>query len=384
VSEYQYYEFQAVDRALTAQETAKLRRFSSRATITPRSFVVDYEWGDFKGNASDWMTRYFDGFLYFANWGTHELMLRVPARLLDLDTAHRYCWSETTGASESGEHVLLSFTSECEGCDWEEVEEGALGSILPVREELAQGDHRVLYLAWLLSVQDPYAEGDEEEPPVPPGLRRLTPAQRAFCEFLRVDEDWIAAAAEASAEPAASPGPGEVRAWISSLPDDEKDALLARVAQGEGALVGAELVRRSTGDQRPISVDGRRRTVGQLRAKAERRAEKRLRAAEERRARELARAEAVRSAERARRLDELARTEEQAWGRVEALIATKQPKRYDEAVQLMVDLRDLGVRDGREREVLARIEDVCIRNERKPTLLARIRKQIPPLDTLMD
>lgn len=33
MSEYQYYEFQAVDRCLTEEEMSELRRFSSRADI---------------------------------------------------------------------------------------------------------------------------------------------------------------------------------------------------------------------------------------------------------------------------------------------------------------------------------------------------------------
>lgn len=36
------------------------------------------------------------------------------------------------------------------------------------------------------------------EPPVPPGLGQLDPALEAFTEFFAIDEDLIAAAAEAS------------------------------------------------------------------------------------------------------------------------------------------------------------------------------------------
>jgi hypothetical protein len=37
MSEYQYYEFQAIDRPLTESEMEKLRSFSTRARITPTS-----------------------------------------------------------------------------------------------------------------------------------------------------------------------------------------------------------------------------------------------------------------------------------------------------------------------------------------------------------
>lgn len=51
MSEYQYYKFQAVDRPLTEKEMGELRSFSTRARITPTSFVNDYAWGSFRGNA---------------------------------------------------------------------------------------------------------------------------------------------------------------------------------------------------------------------------------------------------------------------------------------------------------------------------------------------
>ena len=55
MSEYQYYEFQAIDRPLTQHEIRELRRYSTRATITATRFVNQYEWGSFKGDSSAWM-----------------------------------------------------------------------------------------------------------------------------------------------------------------------------------------------------------------------------------------------------------------------------------------------------------------------------------------
>ena len=39
MSEYQYYEFVAVDQPLTSKQQAELRKHSSRATITASSFI---------------------------------------------------------------------------------------------------------------------------------------------------------------------------------------------------------------------------------------------------------------------------------------------------------------------------------------------------------
>lgn len=50
MSEYQYYEFLAVDRPLDDAERAEVRCLSTRARITATSFVNEYHWGDFKGD----------------------------------------------------------------------------------------------------------------------------------------------------------------------------------------------------------------------------------------------------------------------------------------------------------------------------------------------
>jgi hypothetical protein len=64
MSEYQYYEFLAIDRPLTADEMDELRELSTRATITPVSFTNEYNWGDFEGSPDELMERYFDAHVY--------------------------------------------------------------------------------------------------------------------------------------------------------------------------------------------------------------------------------------------------------------------------------------------------------------------------------
>lgn len=68
MSEYQYYEFQAIDRPLTEQDRRDLRAISTRAVITARRFTNHYEWGDFKGDPDEFMERWFDLHLYLTNW----------------------------------------------------------------------------------------------------------------------------------------------------------------------------------------------------------------------------------------------------------------------------------------------------------------------------
>jgi hypothetical protein len=86
MSEYQYYEFLAIDRPLTSEEMANLRALSTRANITPVSFTNEYNWGDFKGNPDKLMERFFDAHVYVANWMTAILKVRLPIDALAKET----------------------------------------------------------------------------------------------------------------------------------------------------------------------------------------------------------------------------------------------------------------------------------------------------------
>lgn len=61
------------------------------------------------------------------------------------------------------------------------------------------------------------------------------------------------------------------------------------------------------------------------------------------------------------------------WEEAEALVATKQPRRYDEAVALLVGLREIAARAGRQAEAHARIARLRERHAKKPTPLARLQ-----------
>jgi hypothetical protein len=82
MSEYQYYEFQAIDQPLDQVAQKALRSISSRARITATSFTNHYDWGDLKADPRKLMERWFDLHLYLANWGTRRLMMRLPKRFL--------------------------------------------------------------------------------------------------------------------------------------------------------------------------------------------------------------------------------------------------------------------------------------------------------------
>jgi hypothetical protein len=195
MSEYQYYEFQAIDRPLTKREQRKLRGYSTRATITSTRFVNEYHWGDFKGDPAEWMEKHFDAFLYLANWGSRQLTLRIPEKFLSLKTAKSYCDGNAASARAKGKFIILDFHSHDEDGGWEEDGAGWLTSLKTLRSMIINGDRRALYLARLLNVQAGEVGKGAHEPPCPSGLRRLSAPLKAFAEFMRIDSDKIAAAA---------------------------------------------------------------------------------------------------------------------------------------------------------------------------------------------
>jgi hypothetical protein len=377
MSEYQYYEFVAVDRPLSEREQRELRAISSRATITSTRFSNSYSYGDLKAQPAKLVERYFDAHLYLANWGTRRLTLRLPARLLDPEVAKRYCGRRVR---TKGEHVIVDLWSEEEQSEWIDEEDGPseLAALLPVRAELAGGDHRALYLGWLLRVQDGEIEDSEEEPPCPPGLRSPSAALEAMIEFLRIDRDLVAAAVTRSRDVAEIPR-SELERWLGSLPDAERTALLVGLMEGSDPHLRSEALRRfheRLGSRRNDEADSPR-TVAQIVADAERVREERERIEAEKAAKERARREREAAEARTRELDALAKREAAAWAEVDAHIATKLPRRYDEAVKLLGDLRDLGARRGDAAAIDARIRRLCDEHASKPSFLRRLRPPEP-------
>jgi hypothetical protein len=376
MSEYQYYEFQAIDRSLTADEMDELRTYSSRARITPTSFSIDYSWGGFKGDEDAWMEKYFDAFLYLANWGTHILKLGLPSGLLTLKTVREYMGGDSAFVREKNGRVVLTFASEDEdGGEWVE-DEGQLSSMISVRAELMQGDLRALYLGWLLRAQMGELEDDDVEPPVPPGLGKLSASLDSLVEFLRIDSDLLHVAAEASAPlEELMLNRDEIHMWIGRLPTIEKDAILTHLIMDADRTRIAELRHRFLKDRSPAIAAGPspRRTVVMLHNTAEEYTERRKRIEAEKRAAEKSRREQEAVIARKKHLDSLAGQEPKLWDNVDRLIAEKQAKSYDQALKILIDLRDLTSRIG-GGDFRLRIEALRQEHARKPAFIERLRK----------
>jgi len=379
MSEYQYYEFRAIDKPLDERAQDDLRGISSRADITATSFTNTYNWGDLRGDPAKMLARWFDAFLHVTNWGTRWLAFRIPDGVLSDDDLCPF-WGEIFESRDQGEHTCLHFHLHPEdgGGDWLDGE-GWLDSLLPLRDALGAGDLRCFYLAWLVDVYGGTFEDEETEPPVPPGLGELDAPHRAFAELMQVDTDLLAIAAEMSA-PLVSTGPTRQATldWLAARDREEKDAWLLRVLDGEGAGLRWELRKRlldEAGDQ--LQAPHPRRTAGELLDRAEAHQNERLeREARERAERQRQEAER-RAAARQKHLDGLVGQEEGLWREVDELIATRKPKSYDQVALLLADLRDLAIRAGTRAAWDERFASLRQEHSRKPSLMRRLDKVAP-------
>jgi len=146
MSEYQYYEFQTIDRPLTKAEQQAVSLLSSRVQLSSTRAIFTYSYGDFRGDPKELLVQYFDAMFYMANWGTLQLMFRFPKALIDVERMQKYCVEYQIVVSEINNFVILEISiNDEEGFGWIEGE-GNLSSLIGLRQEILQGDYRLLYL----------------------------------------------------------------------------------------------------------------------------------------------------------------------------------------------------------------------------------------------
>lgn len=378
MSEYQYYEFQAIDRPLGTAEQAALRAISTRARITSTGFINTYEWGDLKADPIALLARYFDVFIYLANWRSRRFAMRIPRRLVDIDQLRRFSISDDVVSIElKGEHVVIDiFVDDVETEDWDDGS-GRLGGLAPLRAALIDGDHSLFLLLWLIEVEHGGLPDDAEAPVAGPG--RLPASIAALGDFLGVDPDLITAAFGASETTMLDDAPVshscDIEAAIRTLSEAERIAFLVRLHESNDPHLGAELRRRcavGASGRRKRAGSDKRPTAGELRRAAEAIAARRAHEAAAKAAIEKRRREEAEAAERKRRLDAIAKRGEAAWREVEDQIELRNAGGYDRATVLLVDLAALADIAGRRADFERRTSQLAQRHERKGQFVRRL------------
>ena len=378
MSEYQYYEFQAIDRPLDQNDQKALRSLSSRARITATSFTNHYNFGNFKGSPRQLMERWFDLHIYVANWGTRQLMIRLPKRLVDPDRLDAWLMgTDLAEVFEAGDNMILNMFDGAEdawahGWDHEDDDSDWLAAMAPLRADLLSGDWRLPYLIWLTGVENGNVRDDALEPLS--GIAPLNGGLQAFAEFFRIDADLVAAAAEAP-EGAQRHGLSSksLRAAISALSDSQKTALLVRLAEGD-PHVAAELQARirSALSRQQQRASPALRSAAELRDRAKAIRKDREVAEAERRQAERQRQERLQEQARRARLAALRQRGETVWREVEAEVERRNASGYDQAARLVFDLSTLAKEDGQTASFSNRLNALRKRHERKQRFIERL------------
>ena len=246
MSEYQYYEFVAVDRQLTRDEMAQLRSISTRATVSSTHFCNTYNYGDLKAEPEQMLRDYFDAFVYDSNFAYRRFMIKLPKVCFDKDNLALYFPGDNSCYRAGRDHWLIEFCySNDEGYDdeWNDGDsEGWMGSLVSIRSELMRGDYRSLYLVWLAAIEDDDVAEGTEGIPVPAGLGDLTASQSALCDFLRLEPYLVKAAANHSPALQGIDVERCVSNWLNDLPLADCKTLLKVLLLDESGSKRAEQV----------------------------------------------------------------------------------------------------------------------------------------------
>lgn len=361
MSEYQYYEFRALDKPLSASQQQQVSALSSRAQVSSRSAVFVYNYSNFRGDEIELVSKSFDIMLYLANWGSRRLLLRLPLDLIDVKRVAGFCSVGSIGLRHSadGKSLLLDFSFESEDGGWLDGE-GWLDPLLPLREMLLRGDYRPLYLAWLKAAQSAWdaeeIDEDTHEPMLPAGLKSTDRALEAWIEFLDLDQDLLAVAAAASSKSEVS----DLKPLIERLPKAEQLAFLARLSDDE-PLLSVSLNRRlqQLAGAAPKSLEPR--SFGDI-----------LEAAEVLQAERLAKQERKAAKALAQHLQDLAAQEPVLWGSVSRLFEEKKPKSYDEALKHLKSLKQLAEHQHKLADFKRKIQGFRAQYSNRPALLSRL------------
>ena len=394
MSEYQRYEFMTIDRPLTRKQLDEVNRLSSHIEASSSHAFIEYHWGDFKHDPVKVLHKYFDAFLYWANWGSPRLAFRFPHGVLPSTLLDGYDIGEDVAFTQHADYDILDIHfGEMESpeilVDYE------LGSLAPIREELMEGDMRALYIAWLASQgmlfdryddeeknwdEDEYEVEEEDEgksnvhtdeadiegvPAVPPAFNALTGAQQALAELLQVPRELLDAVARHST--ATMPlHQDDFTALVQKLPEARRVDYLVRLARNEpglSRLLIVELRKLSGSETEKQQETGEHIPYPTLLAES-----KEIRAKEEREERE--------KEERARlkHLQDIQEHRDVYWRQIEMAVAKAAGARYDDAVRLLVDLRDAAEQFQTTQEFHARFNTWVRSYLHRPGLLQRLQQ----------
>lgn len=356
MSEYQYYEFQTIDKNLTPKQYKFISEISSRGHVTYTSATFVYNYSDLPVCPDKLLEKYFDAMCYIANWGTIQLMFKFPYKFVTEEIEY-YLIDDSITLRKKGANAILSITFCEQEFDWIEGE-GCLSPLLHLREELLNQDYRFLYIAWLKAAKELYWDEEIIEPPIPEGLKSLSETQKSFIEIFFVDPHLVSAGAQGSDNKKEKKQ--DYKSIIESLSLTECQKLLFALVD-EKINLKAEL-KQKINSSKPLFYPGIRNIV-QL-----------SELSEDIRIDEDIKKERLAKAKRKKYLQKLSTKEDQTWKEVNKLLTRKAASAYDKATSLLKDLKDMYKLEKRHDEFKVKVDEIKKIYYDRPAFLRRLKE----------
>jgi len=249
MSEYQAYYFARVDRPLSGNEIEAVDALSSHMEVGAHSAFVHYHYGDFKHNPLQILKKWFDVFVYYANWGSQTVGFRFNKDAIDVERLVPFEVDEVLMVETSEDHVVvLAQFDENYGdgayYDLSEERGGFYAGYVSLYNAILRGDDRALFLLWLKAMEQ---GGDSDDrAPIPGGLHALDSELRQLAEFIDLDSKRVEAAAQRNPAPAAklSSAPQvECTKYLDRLTQDQSTHYLKQLLTEDPHIVRAALIR---------------------------------------------------------------------------------------------------------------------------------------------
>ena len=381
MSGFTMHRFRTIDSPLTRSEMEEIDSWSSRFSPTSTGVTYIYHYGSFKQNVDKIFPKYFDAMLYVSNYGEKQLMFRFPKDLVDWKTLTQFTnikeYYRHLDFKRVGDYVIMDlYWNEEEGGEWIEEEDYILDTLLPLREEILNGDYRTLYLGWLMvqgadNLEEEYDDDDDDDdwadddeyssmPPIPANLQRLSTAHQYLIEKFDIEEAIVKAAATAS--PNANQQKPDYKNLIALLSNEEKEAFLLRFAIGE-RRTEIQLKQRleALGGKKGLAF-GKSPSWEALMKKAK--------GIENEAAKEYAEAQRV---AHINRMEILITQKSRLWQEAENNILKGQGNSYDKATKILYELKEISEYEKQEHEFEQKLGEFISPYLRRGSLIRRLR-----------
>ena len=370
MSEYQYYEFMAIDKPLSKEDKTEIGSWSSRTNPSNTGATFTYSYGSFPKDVITVTEKYFDAMFSVSNWGTTRLIFKFPTSLLTTNRIRQYCSENGLEIIKKSDFILLDigYSEEEGGGNWIEGE-GWLSSIISLRNDIINKDYRCLYLIWLKDAISSFesdlgdSNSDDYEPQVPDGLNDLNDALQDFVDIFQINKDYITAAAENS-KPQNPDRQIDLATYLDQLSENERREFLVRLLNDEPLLhIKLKSRLKEFLDTNETSMkDAPRRTIEEIMQKVEEIREQRIN-----------REQKEREEKQLKKLRTIEGQEFESWTKVQQLISEKTPKAYDQAILLLQDLKELSIYKNRFNDFCEKIELIKEKYSRLSGLTSRIK-----------